>query len=418
MSSAFAFPQGGRSKRELIDQLGRFRSSGADWRGGRVPLFVFHADDAVEDVSREAFNMFFSENAQAAAAFPAIEQMAGEVTRAALGLLSAPDGADGLFTSGGTESIFLAVLCARESARACGRGNPARHNIVIPRTGHPAFDKAARYLDLTVRRTAIGGDFRADLSAMQAAADVDTMLVVGSAPGFPHGVFDPLEEIAEFAARTGIWMHVDACVGGYLAPFVSRLGYPVPDFDFRLPGVRSISADLHKYAYTAKPASTILFRSGEDARLCEFVFSDWPRGSYRSRTFSGSRPAGAVASAWAVLNFLGAEGYLRHARTVMRTRDRLIEGIDSIGPLQVQGAPELGLFSYASGELDIHLVGDGLEDRGWFVARNAEPPSLQFLAMPVHETIVDAYLADLADAAQAAMHAGEAARPRNATVIY
>lgn len=415
MSSPFVFPDRGLSKSDVIARLKGFQATGADWRGGRVPIFVFHADDEVEEVSRTAYDLFFSENAQGVAAFPAIEEMTTQIIQAALGLLNAPEGADGILTSGGTESIFLAVHCAREHARATGRGTPARHNIVLADTGHPAFDKAARYLDITIRRVPAGAGYLADPQAMRDAMDDDTIIIVGSAPAFPHGVFDPLAEISALAVETGTWMHVDACVGGYLAPFVAQLGHPVPDFDFRLPGVHSMSADLHKYGYAAKPASTVLFRSKELADHAMFRFDAWPRGIYRSRTFSGSRPAGAVASAWAVLNFLGNDGYLRHARTVMETRDRLVSGLRKIDGLAIQGDPVLGLFSYGSDRIDIRAVGDGLEDRGWFVPRNARPPGLQFLTMPVHAQIVDHYLADVADAVRSA---AEGTGPRDKTVTY
>jgi glutamate/tyrosine decarboxylase-like PLP-dependent enzyme len=415
MPQAKRFPEKGRSRADIMASLKAFHATGADWRSGRVPIFIFHADDELEAVSQDAFDLFFSDNAQGVAALPAIEEMLDDIVGAALSLFNAPPDGDGIMTSGGTESIFLAVQCARDHARAIGRGDPARHKIVLPSSAHPAFDKAAGYLDLDVVRVPIRGDVTADPDAIAAAVDDDTVMIVGSAPSFPHGVFDSIGELGELAERTDTWLHVDACVGGYLAPFVRRLGYGVPAFDFSVPGVTSISADLHKFGYTAKPASTILFRSKALARHAEFRFDAWPRGLYRSRTFLGSRPAGAIASAWAVLHHLGAEGYMRHAKAVMTTRDRLIEGIRSIPGLAIQGAPTLGLFSYGSDEFDIHAVGDGLADRDWFVPRNANPPGIQFLTMPVHAAAVETYLADLAAAVTEARGQRKA---RDADVIY
>lgn len=394
MVSAKIFPEKGLSAQDVQDRLDAYRDTGADWHGGRVPLFVFHADDELQAVSRAAFDTFFSENAQGLSAFPAVGEMQDGVTDAALALLGAPPGGDAIMTSGGTESIFLATFCAREAARA-RHTTQRRLNIVLPWSGHPAFDKAARFLDLDIRRVPIRADFSADPAAMADAVDEDTAMIVASAPSFPHGIMDPVTEIAEIAHAQDLWVHVDACVGGYLAPFVRRLGYPVPPFDFAVPGICSMSADLHKYAYAAKPASTVLFRDERLSRHALFEFDAWPRGTYRSRTFLGTRAAGAVASAWAVLNFLGAEGYMRHARTVMQTRDRLIAGLHAIPGLHLHGAPELGLISFGSDGADIHAVADAMEMRGWFVPRNADPAGIQFMVMPVHAAIVDEYLADL-----------------------
>ncbi len=406
MPSLARFPEIGMSRDAVLAQLREFRDSGADWRGGRVPIFVFHADTEVEDISRDAFDLFFSENAQGGSAFPGVDKMLGDLTAAALDLLSAPPEAQALMTSGGTESIFVAVQCARDRARATGRGDTGRHRIVLPFSAHPAFDKAARYLDLKIQRVPLGPDHAADSSALAAALDDDVVMLVGSAPSFPQGIFDPIADLSALAQQSGVWLHVDACVGGYLAPFVRRLGHPVPDFDFSLPGVASISADLHKYGYAAKPASTVLFRSRDLASPAEFRFEAWPRGLYVSRSFQGSRPAGSVASAWAVLHHLGAEGYIRHARVVMDTRDRLIQGIEAIEGLHIQGKPALGLFSYGSDDVDINAVGDALAAGGWFVPRNAQPPGLQFLTMPVHAQAVDRYLADLAQAVESVRSGG------------
>lgn len=400
MAAARSFPENGMSAAEVGARIRQFRDRGADWRAGKLPIFVFHADDELLNVSHDAFDAFFSENAQGIAAFPAIGEMQDAITSAALALLNAPEDGDAILTSGGTESIFLAVQCARDHAQAAGRARGGG-NIVLPWSGHPAFDKAAKYLGLTVRRARLRDDLTADVDALAGLVDDDTVMIGGSAPSFPHGVFDPIPEIGRLALERGVWMHVDACVGGYLAPFARRLGYPVPDFDFAVPGVSSISADLHKYGYAAKPTSTALFRDSELSRHALFEFDDWPRGLYRSRCFPGSRPAGAVASAWAVMNYLGAEGYMRHARTIMETRDALIAGIRSIPGLHLQGAPVLGLISYGARDLDIHAVGDAMEDRGWFIPRNADPAGIQFMTMPVHAPVVGDYIADLAGSVEA-----------------
>ena len=237
-------------------------------------------------------------------------------------------------TTGGTESILMAMLTAREWGRA-NKPKIKQPEVVLPSTAHPAFDKAAHYFGLKLVRVPVGGDLRADVDAMRRAVTVDTVLVVGSAPSYPHGVVDPIAEIAKLAQERKILCHVDACVGGMMLPFVRKLGYPVPDWDFRVPGVTSISVDLHKYGYAAKGASVILYRDKALRRHQLFASTDWPGGIYASPTMTGTRPGGAIAAAWAVLNFLGEDGYLRIADTVMRTTVRLRDGINALDGLRI-----------------------------------------------------------------------------------
>src|SRR5699024_4117377 len=232
-------------------------------------------------------------------------------------LLNAPTSDGGVFTSGGTESIFLATRAARDEGRARKGIGKGGGNIVVPFTAHPAFRKAAESLDIEERRIAVDESGRADPRQMQDAIDDDTLMLAGSAPCFPYGVIDPITELGELAQRFNIWLHVDACVGGYLAPFVRDIGYPVPPFDMGVAGVASLSADLHKYGYCPKPASTLFFSSSKRADRASFKFNEWPCGSFRTPTLVGTRPAGGVAGAWAVLHHLGMQGYRDIATRVM-----------------------------------------------------------------------------------------------------
>jgi glutamate/tyrosine decarboxylase-like PLP-dependent enzyme len=298
-------------------------------------------------------------------------------------------------TSGGTESLFLALATARDWARAT-RASITKPEIVVPASAHPAFDKAAHYLGLGVKRLPLRDDFRADVDAMAAAITPNTILVAGSAPAFPHGVIDPIPRIAALARERGLWCHVDACVGGFLAPFVKRAGYAVSDFDFAIEGVTSISADLHKYGFTAKGASLLLLADGAMRKYLEFDFDNWPRGRYTSSTFRGTRPGGAIASAWAVMRYLGLEGYTRIARTTMEGRDRLIAGIESLDGFHVVGEPELSVMGYGATGIDIDAVAQELGERGWFVSGMASPPGIHMgMLSPAHAAVVDEYLADL-----------------------
>ena len=333
----------------------------------------------------------------AGSAFPSLARMETDVVSIGLGLLNAPNGACGDMTSGGSESIFLALKTCRDQARARGADTRGMH-VLMPRSAHPAFDKAAAYLDLEVLRVPVGPDYRADVAAMARAASERTLMIVGSAPCFPYGVIDPIEELGELAVARKVWLHVDACVGGYFAPFARMNGMDLPPFDFRVPGVRSISADLHKYGYAAKGASTLFHRSTEQRKFQVFSCDAWPVGTMITPTAAGTRPGGAIASAWAVLHYLGEDGYREKARQVIRTRERLEAAIDDIDELHVVARPQLGLIAYTSDSVDIHAVAERLAENGWFSPRLDDPPAVHLMLSPEHDSVIDEYIADLRDA--------------------
>jgi sphinganine-1-phosphate aldolase len=396
-----AFPPRGIAPDDVFAEMEAARTKDVDWKHGRLGLYVHYAGDDVLAVAKEAYQRFFSENALGPKAFPSLKKFEEEVVDWALDLLHAPPEAAGVMTSGGTESLFLALAAARDWARAT-RPSIARPEIVIPWSAHPAFDKASHYLDLTVVRVPLREDFRADVDAMAAAVTTNTILVAGSAPALPHGVIDPIPGIAALARHRGLWCHVDACVGGFMAPFVKRAGYPVGAFDFAVDGVTSVSADLHKYGFTAKGASLLLLADRAMRPYLVFDFDDWPRGHYSSATFRGTRPGGAVASAWAVMRYLGLEGYTRIARTTMEGRDRLIAGIESLDGFHVVGSPELTVMGYGATGIDIAAVAHELGERGWFVSGMASPPGIHMgMLSPAHAAVVDEYVADLREAVDA-----------------
>ena len=227
--------------------------SDIDWRKGRSPMYVFYTTDSVYEVATKAFMKYFTENGLGnAKAFLGVGQMERDILDMGLSLFHAPDTGVGTMSTGGTESLLLAVKTCRDWTRA-HRPEVTKPNIVAPMSVHPAFDKAAHLMDIEIRRTPLAGDCRADPKAMAAAIDAQTMMLVGSAPCFPHGVIDPIAELSAIGLERNLWLHVDACVGGYLAPFARKLGYPVPEFDFGLAGVWSMSADLHKFGHCPKP---------------------------------------------------------------------------------------------------------------------------------------------------------------------
>jgi sphinganine-1-phosphate aldolase len=408
LSDCRCLPEEGRRWSEVRAELIARKQDDYDWRGGRIPIYVYHDDDQLLHVSRDAYNLYFSENALGGRAFPSLARMEREIVEMSLALFGAPAGADGSFTSGGTESIFLALKTARDHFRTT-RSRNLQPTIVAARTAHPAFDKAAHYLGLEVIRTGIGPDLRADVGQVRDAIDERTMMIVGSAPCYPYGVYDNIQRLAEIAQAHDAWMHVDACLGGFLAPFARDEGYPIPPFDFSVPGVTTLSADLHKYGFSAKGASLLLYRDGALKAHQRFHFDNWPRGTYATETFLGSRPGGSIASAWAVTQYLGRSGYRRLARKTMEAKQRLMRGIDAIEGLRVIAPTELSILLYRSVDpaVDIHAVADAMREFHWFVGQSREPPALHLALNAVHAPIIGQYLRDLSAAVEQVRRSGK-----------
>ncbi|MCB0961959.1 MAG: aspartate aminotransferase family protein, partial [Acidimicrobiales bacterium] len=300
----------------------------------------------------------------------------------------------GSMSSGGTESIFLAVQVARDHAKAT-RGI-IEPQLLTPTTAHPAFAKAAKYLGLEQVLVPVGDDGRADVAAMEAAVTDRTALVVGSAPCYPFGVIDPIEALAAMAAERDILFHTDACLGGWILPWWERLGEDVPPWDFRVPGVTSISADIHKYGYMFKGASTVCYRSRDLLQHQFFWYDEWPGGLYASGTAAGTRSAAPIAGAWAAINHLGEDGYLRLTEIVRDTTRKLQAGIAEIDGLRISHDPDLSLFEVGSDTLDIGGVGDAMDDKGWNLDR--QQGGLHLMLSPYHARVADQLLADFADA--------------------
>ena len=406
-------PEKGTDWTTLREQLVAKGSRDVDWRHARTAVYVFHAGDDVLAVAKDAYAMYQSENALGPMAFPSLKEMEAEVVGMGLSLLHAPEGAAGSMTSGGTESILMAVKACRDEARSRGVDTNGA-NLVIPRSAHPAFDKAAHYLGLEIVRVPVAADLRADVAAMAAAIGPRTLMIVGSAPCFPYGLVDPIEALSDLAQERGVWLHVDACVGGYFAPFAKMNGVDVPAFDFAVPGVRSISADLHKYGYAAKGASTIFHRSEAQWQHQVFSFDQWPAGGMSTPTLAGTRPGGAIASAWAVLRYLGVEGYREKARLVCDTRAKLVAAIRAMDGMLVHGDPQLGLFAYGSTSYDPFAIWGGMMRRGWFSGLTTEPRGIHQMLSPAHAGVADEYLADLTACIEAVAKSGETAKDTQA----
>lgn len=399
-------PETGREWPAIKVEMEGRGAGDAKWRDGKTAVYVFNAGDDIAAVQKEAYGAFMSENGLGPLAFPSLARMEAEVIEMALGLLHGPDGATGAMTSGGTDSITMAIKTARDYARSQGRA-VERANIILPQSAHLAFDKASHLMDIQVRRIPIktDGTYQADPDAMGAACDADTIMLVGSAPNFPHGIIDPIEELGAVAAAKDVWLHVDACVGGYFAPFARMNGVAVPPFDFEVPAVMSMSADLHKYGYAAKGASTVLFRSGELYAHMPFDMAQWSGAPMKTPTLAGTRPGGAIAAAWAVMNYLGVEGYRRLQGEVCATRERVEAGVKALG-CEVLGQPLLGLIAFRHPDHHSFAIYGEIYRRGWFTSVTKEPPSLHLMLSPKHAEVVEEYLADL-KAAIATVAAGE-----------
>ena len=393
-----SLPKTGTPHEKLIAAMRERKSADADWRGGKTWSLIYPAGEDVDAVLYDANNLYLYENALNPFRFPSLADMEKEVVAMTARLLNAPNDASGSMTSGGTESILQAVRVARDRAKA-ERG-VTEPTLVIPYSAHPAFAKAAKYFQLELIHVPLADDLRADVRAAESLIDDRTALVVGSAPNYPHGMVDPIPELASLAASRGIPFHTDACVGGFLLPFMERAGYDVPPFDFRVDGVSTMSADVHKYGFATKGASVVLHRDGSHVLNYQaFFYEDWPGGMYGSLALAGARPASPIAAAWAVMNFLGEEGYVRLAKQTIETARRLRQGFEDAGLVTI-GDPVASVMAFGSGrdDLDVMAVGDVMDDRGWHLDCQHGPDALHMMVSPSHAAIVDEFLNDLRDA--------------------
>lgn len=393
------FSKQGMPRDKIIAEMQEAHGKDVGWICGQSWGLVYHAGKDVDKVIEEAFQLFAHGNGLDPRAFPSLKKFETEVVAKAAALLNGGSEAVGTMTSGGSESLLMAVKSSRDQARHLKPGF-TEPEIILPQSAHPALDKAAHYLGVKAVRTPLDSGYRADLGAVRDAVNDNTIMLVGSAPAYPHGVIDPIEGLGELALEKNLNLHVDACLGGFFLPFLERSGYSIPLFDFRVPGVTSISADLHKYGYSAKGASTVIYRNSELRRYQFFVVTDWPGGLFGSSTVTGTRPGGPIAAAWAVLNYLGEEGYTRLVNEVMETTLILREGIEKTGRLEVLGDPAMSVFAVGSNHIDVYALADVMAEKGWQLGRQQLPPTLHLIVTPPHSAIRNRFLADLEESIQ------------------
>ncbi len=393
-----ALPSHGRPRDEVLAELGSFAADDPDYRSQRLWSLVYWLDEEHDAFLGQAWQQFASANGLNPTAFRSLKRMESDIVAAVAALHHGPETTCGVVTSGGTESCLLAVKTYRDKARS-ERGEK-RPEMVLPVTAHVAWFKAAEYFDVRPRVLPLDGQLRADAGQLERLVNRHTVMILGSAPEYPHGTIDPIAAFGEVAQRHGVPLHVDACVGGFILPFMAMNGRPLPSWDYRVPGVTSISADVHKYGYAAKGASTITYRSSELLRHQMFVHADWPGGVFASPALLGTRPGGAYAAAWAALQHFGEDGYRDLAARTAQAFDAIRDGIAAMPELYVMGAPSGPLLGYGSRDprVNIFAVGDLLDAKGWKVNRLQKPDGLHCMVTAGHLAVVDEYLRDVREA--------------------
>jgi len=393
-------PQEGIAREKIFKTLRTYKGKDLDWKSGRVMGFVYYPGEKAHDVIDEAYTMYLTENALDPTSFPSLLRLENEIVGMMADLLRGDREVVGNFTSGGTESLILAVKTARDYARAT-RPQVTEPEMVLPMTAHASFYKAAHYLDVKPVITPVHDhSFRADVRAMRDAVTENTILLVASAPSYAHGVIDPIEDIGKLALEKNLLYHVDACVGGIHLSYMRKMGFDVPSFDFTVPGVTSLSVDLHKYGYAAKGASVILHKNKSLRRHQMFACSRWPGYTVVNPAVTSSKTGGPMAAAWAVLNYLGDAGYMEIVREVMDATRFLIDGINRIDGLQVLAKPDMCMFAVAatSEKINVYRLADELKKKNWYVQpqfRRGTSPSNIHISMSrstVH--MAEAFLKD------------------------
>ena len=395
-------PSRGRPHDEVLAELRERKAADVRWRDGRTFGLVYDGGPEVEAIGAAAAGLYLHDNALNTVAFPSLGSLQSDVVRMTADLLHGDSEAAGFMTSGGTESILMAVLAARERGRI-ERGI-TKPEMVVANSAHAAFHKAGHSFGVQVRSVPVGADWRADVAAMASEITDNTVLIVGSAPQYPQGVIDPIPDLAALASECGANFHTDACMGGFVLPFLERLGYDVAPWDFRVEGVTSISADLHKLGYTPKGASVILHRTKALRRYQTFTFDNWLGGFYASPNMMGTRSGAPMAAAWAVLQSLGEDGYLELTRTMLDARDRMVAAVRATPGLMVLVEPEAQIVCITAepdATIDVFALGTALHEvGGWYFDRQSPPDSLHATVCAANAAAIDDFVTDLAKAVQ------------------
>lgn len=389
----------GQPKETVLEQLGSFTGNDVNWRAGKVMTGLYDPGENAHELAIEAYTRFLPQNALYVNMYPSIGKIEQEVVSSIKELLRGDDDVVGNMTSGGTESILMAVKTARDWARA-NRPEITEPEMVLPVTAHPAFLKAAHYFNVKAIQTAVElTEYRADLESFKQALGPNTIIAVGSAPNFSHGSIDPISEMASMASEREILFHVDGCVGGIYLSIMRKMGKTLRDFDFSVPGVTSISADLHKYGYTPKNASVILYHNRDLRKYAWFICSTTTEYVVINPTTQSSKTGGPIAAAWAMLRFLGEEGFRKIVSESQDATKLIVDGIAEIDGIEVLGKPEMCMFTIASDQFNVFEIDDLMRIRGWHMipqfACGGSPPNLHVSLSQANVPHAEKYLVDL-----------------------
>ena len=389
-------PNEGVVEKDLLEELDSLGKNGEmDWKKGCVSGGLYNCNQELTDLNTEVYRRFLWSNPLHPDVFPNIRKMEAEVVRWCCGLFHGGQRSCGTMTSGGTESIMLAMRVYREIGFERGIKFP---EIVLPSTGHAAFLKAAEFYRMKVTRVRIDPlTCQVDVAAMNRAISKNTVVIVGSVPPFPHGVADPIVELGRVALKRKVGLHVDCCLGGFIAVFMEKAGYPIEPFDFSVKGVTSISADTHKYGYCPKGTSVVMYADEDFRRRQYFVETNWSGGLYASAITAGSRPGSLIATTWATMLHFGVDGYVELTKKIIETRRKIVKELRNIPGIRVMGSPVMSVFAMASEEINVYELSDAMSKRGWSLNALQFPPALHMCVTVVttKEGVAEKFVSDV-----------------------
>lgn len=395
-------PEHGRAYDEILRDLAAFGADDPDYKDGKTWSLVYYKSEEYTHFLAQAYEKYMSANGLNPTAFKSLKRFENEIVAFTAELLHADDSAAGCVTSCGTESCMLAVKTYRDYAR---KKKGIRHpEMIVAETAHVAWFKGAEYFGVKLHVVPVDENWQMDLKAVKRKINRNTVMLLGGAPEYPHGIIDPIVGLAQLGLQYDIPVHVDACVGGYLLPFMVQAGADIPPFDFSVPGVTSMSADIHKYGFASKGCSCIIYRTLELFKHQCFVLHDWPGGVFASPAFLGTRPGGAYAAAWAAIQANGRQGYIEMAKETMANAERIREGLRAFPELEIIGNPLCSLIAYRSRDplnCNIFAVGDKMQEKGWHIDRLQHPDALHAMITCSHTDVIDRYFSDLREAIDA-----------------
>lgn len=397
-------PHTGLPKKEILQLVAtREELDTKHWKGGKISGAVYHGEDEHYEFAGQVYAKWAFANPLHPGIHPALRQMDAEVVQMTVKMYNGGPECCGAFTSGGTESILMAIKAYRDWAKAeKGIVDP---NIVVCKTAHAAFDKAGKYFNIFVKHACTNLNMEVDVRHMKSLIDRNTIAIVGSCCQYAHGTIDPIEELAEIAAKRNIGLHVDCCLGGFLVPFMDKAGYPIRPFDFRVKGVTSISCDPHKYGFAPKGSSIVMFSSRQLRHYMYCYLTDWTGGIYATPTMAGSRPGGPIAATWASMCKFGEQGYVETTRQIVGATRKIARGVSEISGLKLVGRPDVCVVAFNGMEgsgVNCYAIADCMKQKfGWDLATCQNPPCIHLaLTLPSSKN-ADCFLEELRQAVDA-----------------